>query len=402
MKKTNHSLDNLIEMLEELNSDSSHMQSRDDICTPMKCVETMIEYLPEELWSRTKIRVLDPCAGNGNFGAYVMKKTAKENIWFNEINDDRIRNLKRIINPTNLLTEDALILDFKDDKKFDLVMANPPYSGAGNKNKSISNLFIEKSIDLLKDGGYLCFVTPNNWMSFNNNNTTLKRLLNEGSFLVMDNDVKKFFPGVGSSFVVFVWQKAVFNNLTTVKNNYLIKDEQKVLIPKELPFIPLYISNGILSIIQKSILNSNEKIKYRCDLHNFTKKNMLSDKKDEIFQYETIHTARKTRYASLKQEIFDKYLVLIPLSTYFVPFIKTKVNVTQSISYCEFKDKNSALSFLEKITSSDYAYIKLLVHLTRYGNFNNIKLLKNISLDKPKFSKNENLEIEKLIKKIKY
>ena len=37
--------------------------------------------------------------------------------------------------------------------------------------------YIEKSIDMLKDGGFLCYVTPNNWMTYNSNNTTLKKLL---------------------------------------------------------------------------------------------------------------------------------------------------------------------------------------------------------------------------------
>ncbi|MGL4951342.1 MAG: Eco57I restriction-modification methylase domain-containing protein, partial [Mycoplasma sp.] len=72
------------------------------------------------------------------------------------------------------------------------------------KNKSISNTFIEKSIELLKENGFLCFITPNNWMSYNNNNTTLKRLLNEGNFIMIDNDCKKYFGGVGSSFTILI------------------------------------------------------------------------------------------------------------------------------------------------------------------------------------------------------
>lgn len=57
----------------------------------------MIDYVPNELWKRDTIKVLDPCAENGNFGAYCMLKTSIDNIWFNEIN--KIRHLIFVITP---------------------------------------------------------------------------------------------------------------------------------------------------------------------------------------------------------------------------------------------------------------------------------------------------------------
>lgn len=122
----------------------------------------------------------------------------------------------------------------------------------------------------------MCFVTPNNWMTYNNNNNTLKKLLENGTFVVIDNDVKKYFTGVGSSFTVFIWQKGVFTNKTYIVNNYLSKDTQKnVEIYKDLNFIPLYISQDILDIQRKIIKkDENKRFFYRCDLHNHTQKNI--------------------------------------------------------------------------------------------------------------------------------
>lgn len=83
-------------------------------------------------------------------------------------------------------------------------------------------------------------------MTYNNDNTTLKKLLNNGSFIVIDNNAKQYFHGIGSSFTIFVWQKGVFNNKTKVINNFLLKDiQEQVEIPRDIPFIPLYISNTI-------------------------------------------------------------------------------------------------------------------------------------------------------------
>jgi len=385
----------------QLNKDITHHISGDDICTPMDCVKTMLDYVPDELWQRPALRILDPCCGNGNFGAYCKFKTNPNNIWYNELNPIRLANCKKILNPANINNGDAFHLCDDFGGTWDLIMANPPYSGGGNKNQSLSNRFIEKSIDILSDGGYLCFITPNNFMTYNNKNTTLKKLLKEGSFLVLDNTAKKYFPSVGSSFTIFVWQKGIFNNKTLIKNNYLIKDvQQDVIIPPGSKFLPLYISQHTLTIIEKTLLAAKNKFNYRCDLHNFTQKDKLSDTQDDKFVFETIHTARKTRYATVKQDIFDKWTIIIPLSTYYVPFIKTNINVTQSVGYISFETKKEAEDYLEKIILPHY---KLVVHLTRFGNFNNIMVLKHLAFDQSvKLTEDELSEINKLSKYIKY
>ena len=388
----------LFEFYNILNKDTSHMTSNDDICTPMECVKKMIDYIPENFWNKN-IKVLDPCAGNGNFGAYCMSKTSLDNIWFNEISEIRYKNCKKILNPKHMSKMDFFEIN---SGKWDLIMANPPYSGGGNKNRSLSNAFIEHAIDILSDKGYLCFVTPNNWMTYNNNNTTLKKLLNEGSFVVIDNDVKKYFKGVGSSFTIFIWQKGILSNKTYIVNNYLKKDIKKdVVIYRDLKFIPLYISQEVLDVIKKSVgEEENHRFFYRCDLHNFTQKRYLSDVQDEDFKYKTIHTIRKTRFANKKQDIYDKWNIIIPLSTYYVPQVMNKVNVTQSVGYISFNTKKEANDYLEII---EKPWNKLIVHLTRYGNFNNIMVLKHLNFDKNiEFTQNEKCEINNLIREIKY
>lgn len=391
----------LFNYFEKLNADNSHKLSNDDVCTPMECVKTMIDYIPIEFWSREHIKILDPCCGNGNFGAYCKTKTNIDNIWFNELNPIRFANCLKILNPKHINNEDAFDMHGEFSGSWDLIMANPPYSGGGNKNRSLSNQFIEFAIDRLNDYGYLCFITPNNWMTYNNDNTTLKKLLTKGSFIVIDNDAKKYFSGVGSSFTIIVWQKGVMTNKTKVINNYLIKDIQKnITIPKNLKFLPLYISQAVLNIINKCIQKEENLFRYRCDLHNFTKKDLLSDFQDNVFKYPTVHTPQKTRFAKIKQDIFDKWLIIVPLSTYYIPYILTHVNTTQSVGYFCFETKKQAEDYLVKIKQDCF---KVIIHLTRYGNFNNIMVLKHLKFDtKIELSKHEINTINNLIKKIKY
>lgn len=395
------SFEELRDYYDKLNADDSHQTSTDDVCTPLDCVKTMLDYIPDKFWGRENLRILDPCCGNGNFGAYCQFKTAMDNIWFNELNPIRYVNCKKILKPKHICMGDAFKLKGGFGGKWDLIMANPPYSGGGNKNRSLSNEFIEYFIDLLNDKGYLCFITPNNWMTYNNNNTTLKKLLNNGSFVVIDNDAKKYFPKVGSSFTIMLWQKNVFDNRTKIINNYLIKDIQEgVVIPKNMKFIPLYISQPIIDIIRKSIQNGENNFRYRCDLHNFTQKALLSDEQGGEFIYETIHTPKKTRYAKIKQDIYDKWVIIVPLSTYYTPYIRHNVNTTQSVGYFAFDNEKQADDYLLKITQ---ACFKVIIHLTRYGNFNNIMVLKHLRFDdEPDFTPQEKDYIDDFAEKIKY
>lgn len=394
----NKSVEDIFCAYNALNTDKSHFISRDDICTPMECVKTMIDYIPEELWKRKNIKILDACCGNGNFGAYCQFKTDINNIYFNDINDKRLQNCKTLLNPAHIIKMD--ILSVLDYDQWDLIIANPPYSGGGNKNQSISNDIIRHCINLLKNDGYLCFVTPNNWMTYNSNNKTLKYLLSQGHFIVIDNDVKKYFPTVGSSFTIFVWQKNNKIAPTLVKNNFLCKDEQYVSIPKDLKFIPLYLSQDVINIITKVMSPDRNCFDYRCDLHNFTQKNKLSDTQDSVFKYKTIHTPRKTRFANMKQDIYDKWIIVVPLSTYFIPYICHNVNVTQSVGYIAFETQQEAQGFLQIMKQN---WVKLLVHITRYGNFNNIMVLRHMNFNyRQPFNETEQNTIDDLIKCIKY
>ena len=53
-----------------LNKDKSTYKSTNDEPTPINCVSEMINKIPEELWKRENLSILDPCCGNGNFYTY--------------------------------------------------------------------------------------------------------------------------------------------------------------------------------------------------------------------------------------------------------------------------------------------------------------------------------------------
>lgn len=50
-----------------LNTDKSTYKSNNDEPTPIDCIVEMISKIPNDLWKKSDLTILDPCCGNGNF-----------------------------------------------------------------------------------------------------------------------------------------------------------------------------------------------------------------------------------------------------------------------------------------------------------------------------------------------
>ena len=72
--------------LDDLNFQEYHFVNSNDICTPLGCVEEMVNSIPKNFWNKKNLKILDPCCGNGNFHGYISQKTNLKRLWFNDIN----------------------------------------------------------------------------------------------------------------------------------------------------------------------------------------------------------------------------------------------------------------------------------------------------------------------------
>lgn len=124
----------------------------------------------------TNSDVLEPCSGEGVF-ITALKNKKFNNITAYEIDGDIVnKNDNVIINS---------FVSAQTDKNFDLIIGNPPYIRWKNLEEELktelsdnnywkifcnslcdySSVFILKSIDLLKEGGELIFITPEYWLN---------------------------------------------------------------------------------------------------------------------------------------------------------------------------------------------------------------------------------------------
>ena len=364
-----------------LNYNLSHFQNSNDICTPIECVKEMVDVIPQSFWDKKEIKILDICCGNGNFHAYISTKTNIKNLYFNEINSKRIANVKDYFGfDINITQED--FLEYNEKNKFDLVVSNPPYAKFTDgkrvsKNHNLSRAFISKSLKITKEGGFLLFIVPNNWMSFSDRNTLPKELSKYQFYHININGAKKWFPKVGSSFTWFLLQKTSNKNNFTVSNHYIIKDTQTIKLKPNINFIPLYLSNTSNNIIDKVVNSKYKKYKIETtsDLHKTTKKEFINDKMSNEFKYKLIHTPTQTVWSRKPHKFQEGYKVFISLTNQYSTFIDD-CGMTQSVAFIRCSSLKDATQTKKELDNPIYKFVN---NLTRYGNFNNIRVLQQLS-----------------------
>ena len=363
---------------DKLNFDESHFVNSNDICTPMECVKEMVDSIPQEFWDGKNIKILDSCCGNGNFHAYIQTKADLKKLYFNEINEKRIENVKNYFGENiNITMQD--FLQFPNEAEYDLVVSNPPYAkfnenGRTSKNHNLARDFIKKALDITKENGYILFIVPNNWMSFSDRNV-LPKELSKYQFIHLDiHGAKKWFPKVGSSFTWFLLHKVPNSKPFTVENSYVVNDTQTVKINTNQNFIPLYLSQSVVNILDKTI-NNNKLPKYQIettsDLHRTTKKQFISNFQSEEFCYKLIHTPTQTVWSSKPNKFQEGWKVFISLTNQYSIFIDN-CGMTQSIAFIRCKNKEEAEQIKDELDNGVY---KFLNNITRYGNFNNVRIL---------------------------
>ena len=373
-----------------LNTDQSTKKTTNDEPTPMKCVDEITSKIPDELWSRRDLRILDPCCGNGNFFGSVYFKLKLEPreilekvLYFNDVNEERLANVQRIFRGDkyrlNVTRQDFTEANF--DTKFDLIVANPPYAKLmadgtrASKNHNLIKVFLEKSLDLLKPGGYLAFITPDNWMSWADRNTLIERLTSLQIIHLDIHRAKKYFKKIGSSFTWYVIQNRPATEPFTVSGTWKGREYTSVVPSRPRRFVPLYFTSEIENILLKTIESSHPKyaVLTSSDLHRYTKRELIQDVQDADHPWRLIHTPKQTAWASRPHKWQAGYKVFISTTDKYKVFVDT-CGMTQSIAFIRCKDEDEARAVAKVLEHPLYEFLN---NICRWGNFNNIRILQH-------------------------
>lgn len=381
---------------ETLNKDKSTYVSSNDEPTPIDCVCEMIGKLPTELWERPDLTILDPCCGNGNFAIPVLfelekhhsKKVIMENIIeFNDININRLANVRRVFCNDKFalqISQHDFILH-ETSKKYDLIMANPPYAKIlengkrASKNHNLIKDFIEKSLQLLKPGGYLLFITPDNWMSYADRNVLIETLTSLQIVHLDIHTAKKYFKKIGSSFTWYIIQNRPAYKDIQVSGIWKKQEYSSMVISQPRKYIPLVYNHIVQSILKKTVDNTQIPkfaVKTSSDLHKYTKATLLSDTQSETHPHKLIHTPSQTVYASRPHKYQSGYKVFISTTDKYGVFID-QCGMTQSIVFILCDNEEHAKKYERILKHPLYVFIN---NICRWGNFNNIRILQSFPI----------------------
>ncbi len=292
-----------------------------EVFTPPELIQQMLDKLPSSVWSDPDMTFLDPANGIGNFPALVFhrlmhglrdyfpieserKQHILENMLFMcEINPKNIEVSKKILDPHNtykLNLFQGSYLDLNPQalwgiSHFHVIMGNPPFNSPG-KNSSGNTIwqhFVTKSIALLREKAYLVFVHPNGWRKPNTEKGKFNGLFqlmthdNQLEYLEIHSskDGKALFK-CGTRYDWYVLQKKPCTNKTTIVDE--VGTRHSLFLP-ELSWLPNYKIKEILALLAKQG-EATCPIIYDRTAYGADKKDRMSSKQSNVFQYPCIHS----------------------------------------------------------------------------------------------------------------
>lgn len=356
-------------------------------------VNQLLSYLPDDVIRDGMF--FDPAIGGGQFVKEVEKKklllgVPKSNIC------DQVRGLEE-----NILRRDYAVnrhglkgsydigkfLDKKFDNKFDVIIGGPPFHDTGTNLKgNLWSKFITKANQLLKNDGYLIFVTPPSWMSGTNDNGNKKKkeiqdFFTKNYIVYLDLDANIHFPGIGSLFSAYVVKKSTTKSLTKVRSNKVISEldlKGFKTLPKDLNPITLSLVNKFLSYPDKKPFSAVGCVGW--------------PQPDGQEKYKIYNTANS--FASSDKEPTNskerKVVVSVPsklVATYDDGVYGCSINS----GWMPVVDEAEGELYVNAINSK---YIQTVFKLCKYSGFNNILLLKSF----PKILDSDNVMIYKQFK----
>ena len=219
----------------------------------------------------------------------------KENVWF--ITDCKEKaNVAKVPRYAGVNVVLGDYLDWSTNMKFDVIVGNPPYNpekgeSAAIGGKSLWPYFVVKSIELLKDGGYLCFVHPCGWRSPKGMFTNTKALLTSKQIKYLEiHNAKQGMDtfGVSTRYDWYVLQNLPANGKTIVVGEDGKKYEANL---EKLSFIPNGMFEEIMSLVAK---DGEEKTTTISDSsYHASRTEITSRTKIGEFKHPIIHSIRK-------------------------------------------------------------------------------------------------------------
>ncbi len=198
--------------------------------------------------------------------------------------------------------------------KFDVVIGNPPYEDPTNHGRKLWPFFSQIAFSLVKDNGYIIFVTPSGWIE--SNSSAIKkvrtRLISDFNLLICSRDAKKHFKvngkPVGSDIGYWIAQKVSYKGITSY-----ISNESSVIIDLR-NGIPKSAEENLVLGLEKKILNSGDPRLLFEESPDFSRKK-LSKQKTKSHNIRCIYSSANIGYINWIPKDFGILKLVVNLSS---------------------------------------------------------------------------------------
>jgi SAM-dependent methyltransferase len=385
-----------------------------EVFTPLPLIEEILDHIPPKIWRDPAARWLDPAAGLGQFTSVVYERLMKslavdipsvqerkrhileKMIFMVELNKESVAKLRILFGKrANIISGDFLVQDFPD-MKFDIVLGNPPYQtpkkgaykGAAG-HRTLWDGFVKHSLELLKPGGYLGFITPANWRRPDSALYTLMTRDNVLRYLhIYGKEAGKTMMGIQSRFDVYILERGPDSNLDAkvdenTKNQDPIKDKGVVIIDEKgeehrdididnWPFLPNFAFDKIRNILVPIGEQRNDRgipILFSASADDAR---TLSKRRTEKSRFPVVHNITRRglgiRWSSKKSPFFGKKKVLLNFNEkqYPVYDAKGEYGMSQLTFAIPVKGEKDADRWISAIHSE---WFREILEATKWGAF---------------------------------
>lgn len=130
-------------------------------------------------------------------------------------------------NGVNVMKKDffEMLKEKNEERKFDVVLMNPPYKG------SLHLKFLQRAVDIAKDGGRVICVHPSTWLFMGNKGNKTKKIYNSTKDMIANYNTKLVFFNANKMFNVSMFMPFCITSIhksekdsdITVKNDIINK-----------------------------------------------------------------------------------------------------------------------------------------------------------------------------------
>lgn len=391
---------------------SNHIKIREtekgkfgEVFTPPELIDDMLSSLPKNVWTNKNLIWLDPACGFGNFTIKIIKgghnytglfeglkhdipdskkriKYILENmVYMYDINEDNVKITKKLLSTISPNTKPNVInrnfLDV-DGINPDIIVGNPPYNSGGTKLEGVKRLhvaFVKKSLELIKQDGFLLFICPPNYREADSDMNIVLREKG-GSFKYIrifgPEKTHKYF-NIQARVDIFLYQNKHSKEKTLIIDEYDQIGQYSLDLNKHVP-------NFGLSIFEKIRNNGTVDI----DAFRNTQASTVNCKKSQLSKkgrFPIIHLITKDGkkiYNRIVPHLYQKTPKLL-VNGLGVPYVFYDDKGKYGFSQTPVVVLNPTKQFVEFCRSKFFQFIAWALRIT--GNNNMPYLFKDIPID---------------------